>query len=117
MLKRLFNISQKRYFHNIKNNNNNYYNNHYNNNKNNNDKIIKTTLNLINYYLKGVIICSTLGGLYIYKSKYQYYYNLNPLNALFISFFNACIPSFYWPIFVPLKAIECYDIYVKKNNK
>jgi hypothetical protein len=112
MLKRLFNISQKRYLHNFTNNNNH---NHYNNNKNNNDKIIKTTLNLINYYLKGVIISSTLGGLYIYKSKYKYYYNLNPLNALFISFFNACIPSFYWPIIVPLKAIECYNIYVKKK--
>ncbi len=79
-----------------------------------NDKIIKTSLNLLSIYLKGVVLSTAIGGLYIYKTENQYNYYINPYNALFMSFLYASLPSVHWPILVPLKAIYCYDTYIKK---
>ncbi len=105
MLKKIFNISQKRYFHNFTNNNHNKK-----------DKIIKTTLELINIYIGGFIFFTGFGGLYIYKKEYQYYYYTTPLNALFMSFMNASLPAAYWPIFVPLKVIDYLESYIIKKK-
>ncbi len=71
--------------------------------------IIKNTIGLINIYIKGFILSTSIGSLYIYKNEYQKLAYHNPYKALFNSILYSIIPASIWPVILIYQTKYYFD--------